>query len=89
MSGKFASEQASKESEGQKGKEAKDLGEERRRVTGLDWTGLGWTGRDSAGLGLAGLDRTSLFLRTLNSPSLNAPLLTSCLIALHHGVDQH
>jgi len=46
MSGKLASEEASKEPEGQKGKKAKDLGEERKRVTGLDWTGLDSAGRD-------------------------------------------
>jgi hypothetical protein len=60
MSGKFASEQASKESEGQKGKEAKDLGEERRRVTGLDWNGLDWTGLDGTRLDWAGLGWTGL-----------------------------
>jgi hypothetical protein len=55
MSGRLASQEASKESEGQKGKEAKDLGKERRRVTGLDWTGKGWTGPDWTGLGWTGL----------------------------------
>jgi hypothetical protein len=54
-----ASLQASKEPKGQKGKEAKDLGEEREEGS-LDWTGLDGTRRDSAGLGLAGLDWTRL-----------------------------
>jgi hypothetical protein len=65
--------------------------------TGLNWTGLtvvyfGWRTEPELDLGNRAdhpAPRPSLFLRTLNSPSLNAPLLTSCLIALHHGVDQH
>ncbi len=48
MSSKLASEQGT--GEGQKGKEAKDLGQERRRVTGLDWKGLDWTGLEGARL---------------------------------------
>lgn len=60
MSGKPASEEASNEPEEQKEKEAKDLGEERRRVTGLDWNGLDWTGLDGTRLDWAWLGWTGL-----------------------------
>jgi hypothetical protein len=60
MSGKLASEEASKEPEGQKGKEAKDLVEERRRVTGMDWNGLDWTGLDCTRVDCAWLDWTGM-----------------------------